>query len=677
MTEDVRALDLLAAGGPVARLLGDAYEPRPEQDRMCEAVARAMRSKDHLLVEAGTGVGKSFAYLAPAIERIVSHSERVVIATHTIALQEQLLNKDVPMLQEAAASVGAGFKAVLVKGRGNYVSIRRLQLASQRKERLFADEASRRSLHVIEDWAYGTEDGTLSTLPALERPGVWDRVQSDSGNCMGRRCPTYDRCFYQRARREMESADLLICNHAIYFSDLALRAQGVGFLPEHQHVVLDEAHNVEDVASDHFGLSLSEGRVRRLLSNLHHRRTGRGFLPLLVLKEDAPESVESAVQAVERAEAASDRLFDALLRLTNGGRVETLRVHEPDAVENDVTHAFRALALRLKTLREYAAREEDRYELNAYAERAGAIAVEAEALVSQRVEGCVYWIETSRGGEGTLPGVGVRLTLACSPVEVGPLLRENLFDADVSVVLASATLASGGRRAESGSDGFSHAKARLGCEEATTLLLGSPFDHAAQMEVHIDRAMPDPRDASYAEALVERILDHVRATEGGAFVLFTSNATLRAVSQRARPRLESEGYTVVAQHADGSRASILERFRESDRGVLFGTASFWQGVDVRGRALRNVIITRLPFDPPDRPLTQARLERIKDRGGDPFFEDSLPRAVLRFKQGIGRLIRGASDSGRIVVLDPRIVTKSYGRAFLNAIPEGVTVHGGR
>jgi len=643
-------------------MLGDDFEPRAEQRCMAEAVERAMATGGRLFAEAGTGVGKSFAYLLPAIRRILAHGERVVVTTNTIALQEQLVEKDIPLLESIFAD-GDGepaFRAALVKGRNNYVSIRRLQLASKRQERLFPDAAARRSLHVIEDWAYKTADGSLATLPQIERPGVWDRVQSDSGNCMGRRCPMYTKCFFQRSRRRAERADLLICNHALFCSDLALRGRGVGFLPKYDHVIIDEAHSFEDVASDHFGLSLSEGRVQHLLSVLHHARTNKGFLADLELEEDGSEATRRAVQAAHNASESARVFFDRLAERARreggaqGDDAATVRLREAGAVDNLVTPVFNDLTLHLKRLREKAAREEDRYELNSYIERSSAIAHEAEALIEQSLEGCVYWVEAARRGRGS------RITLACSPIEVGPALRSALFDQELSVTMTSATLTIGGS--------FNHAMTRLGCEEAETLALGSPFDFAAQVEVHIESSMPDPRSGEHMEALCAQIERHVRETDGGAFVLFTSYASLRAAARRLRKTLAEDDIPVLAQGEDGTRSAILETFRASGRAALLGTSSFWQGVDVRGDALRNVIITRLPFEPPDRPLTQARLERIAERGGDPFREDSLPRAALRFRQGIGRLVRSSADRGRIVVLDPRIVTRGYGRAFLQALP---------
>lgn len=679
---------ILAPDGPIGAQFADHYESRPQQLDMARAVAANMaqrrddRDEDadtdrppaHLLVEAGTGVGKSFAYLVPAIQRIIEKRERVVIATNTIALQEQLIAKDIPVLEKAFTDEDGRprFRAELVKGRGNYLSLRRLMLASQRADKLLTDAPSRRSLQVIQDWAYETDDGTLATLPPLERPGVWDHAQSDSGNCMGRKCPTYDKCFYQQARRRMERADLIITNHALFFSDLALRAKGIGILPRYHHVILDEAHNVEDVASEHFGVSIAEGRVRHLLGSLFNPRRNRGFLSAVQLTDDetgeaSETALSHAITLVQNAGSAADHFFDAACRIVadrTGRQVGSVRLLN-ESLPNPITPAFNDLALLLKRLKDRVHREEDKYELNAYIERAAAIADDAEIIVERQVDAAVYWVETTQSR-----AFGVRAKLACSPIEVGPVLNATLFNGDHSVTLTSATLTTGASDAPSA---FYHAKGRLGCDDAQTLALGSPFDHATLVDLHLDDAMPDPRAPQYLDALTTRILDHCRATDGGAFILFTSFATMYAAADRARPQLSADDMPVYVQGRDGSRSDILEAFRQSRRSILFGTASFWQGVDVRGDTLRNVIITRLPFDPPDRPITQARLELIQARGGNPFMEDSLPRAIIRFKQGFGRLVRSASDTGRVVVLDPRIRTARYGRLFLNALPEGIRV----
>ncbi len=659
---------LLTGDGLLAAKLGERFESRPQQQEMSAAVARTLAGKGQLVVEAGTGVGKSFAYLVPAIRRIIASegAERVVIATNTIALQEQLVSKDIPFLLGALGlNEGGLVRTELVKGRGNYVSIRRLGLASQRQEKLFANPGARRSLHQIEDWAYETEDGSLSTLPQLERPGIWDRVQSDSGNCMGRKCPSYDKCFYQSARRRMERANLLICNHAIFFSDLALRAGDAGFLPSYQHVILDEAHQVEDVASEHFGLSLSEGRVRHLLSALTQGRKSKGFLAALTVTPDGEETVARSVSLSERASDAADEQFGALLEHV-GGELGSVRLRDPGALPNALTPAFRELSLVLRRLREHATKEPDKFELNAYALRAQAIADECEILIEQSMDGCVYWLETS-APEGQRRG-HLRTSLACSPVDVAPVLRRELFEREISIVLTSATLTTA-------QSSFDHTLERLGCDGARTLALGSPFDHASLVELHVDASMPDPRARDYLDALSSRVLQHVRETDGGAFVLFTSYKTMHQVADRVAPDLHESGNPLVTQGRDGSRSQILEAFTSDPGSVLFGTSSFWQGVDVAGHTLRNVIITRLPFDPPDRPLTQARHEAIAERGGNAFADDSLPRAIIRFKQGFGRLVRTATDRGRVVVLDPRLVRSGYGRLFLKALPEGVPLVG--
>ena len=650
---------LLSDTGAIARRLA-GFEVRPQQLTMAAAVERALDERQRLFVEAGTGVGKSFAYLIPAIRRVVERGERVVIATNTISLQEQLVEKDIPLLN---AVIPEEFTAVLVKGRGNYVSLRRLKLASEREGRLFSHDDDRSDLHRLEDWAYATEDGSLASLPQLPRPEVWDHVQSDAHNCMGRRCPTFDKCFYQAARRRMEHGQVLVTNHALFFADLAMRSRAGasgGVLPPYHHVILDEAHEIEDVASEHFGVRLSESGVRHLLRTLYQTGTGRGFLSAMRGGADADGAIEEAIRAVRTCESAAERQFDALWRWNEERGEASGRMREPGAVQDHLSAPMLALAASLRVLRDRIDHEPDQFELNAYAARAEAHGTCARDLMAQALGGCVYWVESGKRRRGERPNV----TLVCAAVDVGPILREHLFAQDKGVVLTSATLATG-------QGDFRHAAVRLGCDDPQTLQLGSPFDYGRLVRLVVERAMPEPDHPDYEDELSRRVLHHVRATDGGAFVLFTSFRTLDAVAERIAADLVDMGHPLHVQGTGVPRNTLLERFRADDRSVLFGVSSFWQGVDVRGRALRNVIITRLPFEVPDRPIVQARHELIESRGGRPFFEDSLPRAVLRFKQGFGRLVRSSTDEGRVVVLDPRIATKRYGRAFLDALPEGV------
>ncbi len=680
----VTAETLLSESGAIARRL-QGFEPRPQQMEMAAAVRDCLSKRGRLLVEAGTGVGKSFAYLIPAIERIVTAKERVVVVTHTISLQEQLIEKDIPLLN---AVIPEEFSAVLVKGRNNYLSLRRLKLASQRAERLLPDEEERHALQQIEQWAYETRDGSLSTLPELARPSVWEHAQSDAHNCMGRRCPTYEKCFYQAARRRMEHGDLLVCNHALFFADLAMRSRGASFLPPYHHVILDEAHDAEMVASEHFGLRVSEAGVEHLLRSLFHSAQTRGFLATVQVQPGAEQLVDEAVRAVLRAGDACRSFFagvsvdaraasdEAALGGLSGatapgaaglGAEGSRRLRAPIGGAEMLAAPLRDVATALRLLKGRFVDEQDEFEANAYAVRAADQAGAVEMLAAQSLPGCVYWAEQAGGRRRAGRGAGARrgsTVLRCAAIDPAPILAEHLFGRDCSVVLTSATLAT--TRGD-----FSHAAARFGCPDANTLELGSPFDFARQVRFVVDSSMPAPDSPAYVDALVPRILRHVRATDGGAFVLFTSFSMLEETATRLEPALASDGHPVLVQGRGVPRGLLLKRFRDDERSVLFGTASFWQGIDVRGRALRNVIICKLPFDPPDQPLVEARAELIEEKGGSPFMEDQLPRAVLRFRQGFGRLIRSSSDTGRVVVLDPRIVTKRYGRRFLEALPEGV------
>jgi ATP-dependent DNA helicase DinG len=638
---------------------GLKLEHRPQQEEMARSVAAALRDDRPLLFEAGTGVGKSLAYLVPGIVHAVDLSRPLIVSTHTIALQEQLEQSDLPKCRRLFKATPeltryAEFKSAVLVGKSNYLCTTRLGHALADRATLLAD-ADYDELRRIAQWAGTSESGLRHELKPPPRAEVWDLVNADSSSCSRKHCDC-EKCFYQRAKARIRAAHIVIVNHALLFALInaggaqaagaATDARGVLFPDD--FLVLDEAHTVPEVATEHFGLSLSSYGVDRALKYLFNPRTQRGA----IRKLGGREAEQLVVDALE----ASGQFFE-YLGATLLAQRPVVRVREPGIADPTLDGPLGALHRLLGKLGDKLEDGRERDEILDQRQRVKAMQVAISTWLELAEPGHVYWAERS-GRKQTI------VTLRSAPIDIAPHLRKHLFGCGTAVVCTSATLAMGGEI-----DPFA---ARIGADAARAVIVKSPFAYERHMRVYVASDVPLP-SAQEARLSLDALADYIdfctSRVRGGSLVLFTSYTDMRGVAQTLEPRFAAAQRPFLMQGAELSRTELAREMRARGNLVLFGTESFWTGVDVPGDALAQVIITRLPFDPPTHPITEARCDHIRERGGSPFNELTLPDALIKFRQGVGRLIRTATDRGVVTILDSRVVAKSYGRLFVECLPQ--------
>ncbi|HEU4837416.1 MAG TPA: helicase C-terminal domain-containing protein [Pyrinomonadaceae bacterium] len=615
------------------------YEYRPGQVEMARAVMRAFEEKRHLIVEAGTGTGKTLAYLVPAVAAALGGNGRVIVSTGTKNLQEQLMEKDIPFLQSVLPKP---FAATYMKGRNNYLCLNRLARAQSAPVLEGLDEVD--YFEEVSQWSRETEIGDraeLSNLP--EFLSFWRHIDARSDSCLGQKCPEYDACFITRMRNRAQEADIVVVNHHLFFADLSLRNGNYGsVLPDYTAVILDEAHLVEEVASEYFGAQVSNYQIDDLVRDL-------GMIPI----EDAGVDQE-LTHSVARMSRFADNFFmgfrdgrgeDGRYPIIPGTFARRQSSGEMEATPlGELYMALEGAIARTETTLD--AIKDKPPEIESLVRRLREIRFELEFIVTGTDKKFVYWIERRNRG----------VFLRASPIDVAGLLQDKLFEEVPTVVLTSATLSSGGN--------FAFIRDRLGLDTADDLIASSSFDYESQAILYLPAKMPDPRDRQWSLAAADEVIRILNATEGRAFVLSTSLAGMQSLFENVWSEID---YPCLVQ-GSASKSQLLKKFRETPNSVLFATSSFWQGVDVRGEQLSCVIIDKLPFAVPTDPIVAARQRSIEDSGGSSFYQYSVPQAIIALKQGLGRLIRSTTDRGVLAILDPRLRTKGYGRTFLQSLP---------
>ncbi len=701
--------ETLSPGGIVSTKL-QGYEYRPQQLAMIKKVSEAFNAQKIAIIEAGTGVGKSLAYLIPAIHWATKNNERCVVSTNTINLQEQLIKKDIPFLKKA---LGIEFESVLVKGRGNYICMRKIQALETGQQDMLENQV-KDEIQLIIKWSKVTKDGDKSDLNFIPRSAVWEEVCSESDNCLRSSCEFFQKCFVTRARRRANKAHILVANHHLLFSDLAVQAIGanVAVLPKYDHIVFDEAHNIEDVATDYFGAGITRTGIARIIRRLHAQIQNKttGYLNIFAKKLDfayVKYRLEDLKTAIDRIEMELIPRCDVILQFndevmttlcefvheydknwqseakvrinTNVRKTNSWQAHIVPQFKNfiDLLNRFctdLSLVLDKVEFANINLEKELLYtlvDLHTQVNRIKGVIDVIDQIILKDDQKNVRWIEVQK--RRTTKDI-VRLRIA--PLEIAEAMNELVYNNYKTMIMTSATLAIA---AESGKSEFSYLARQLGLHlversRVLTAKIPAPFDYKKQTIIAIPLNVPNPDSADFASVVSEAIFEAVNISQGRAFILFTSYSLLNIVYDALESRLSKIGILSLKQ-GQKNRHQLLEQFKKDKTSVLFGTDSFWQGVDVEGDALENVIITKLPFKVPSDPIVEARVEAIERQGGNAFMEYSVPQAVIKLKQGFGRLIRKKTDRGSVFIFDKRIIEKFYGRIFLQSLPESNFIRG--